>query len=96
MKLEAGADGPSVVDLFAGAGFLSYAFAREGFRIALAIESDRRAVDAYRRNLGDHIVHGDVADIVPSGRCDVLIGGPPCQGFSTLGKRQAEDPRGIT
>ena len=88
-----GSDRPRAVDLFAGAGLLSYAFAREGFEISLAIESDRRAVETYRRNLGDHIVHGDIARIAPQGRCDVLIGGPPCQGFSTLGKRRMEDPR---
>ena len=84
---------PRVVDLFAGAGLLSYAFARQGFEISLAIESDSRAVETYRHNFGDHIVHGDVARIAPHGRCDVLIGGPPCQGFSTLGKRRPEDPR---
>jgi DNA (cytosine-5)-methyltransferase 1 len=84
---------PTVVDLFAGAGLLSYAFAREGFRVTRAIELNRWAAATYAANLGDHLERLDVAAAVPRGRCDVLVAGPPCQGFSTLGTRRTNDPR---
>ena len=84
---------PSTVDLFAGAGLLSSAFASEQFEIIHAIEMDRAAVATYRRNLGNHIEVADLSCLMPYGHCDVLIGGPPCQGFSTLGKRDPDDDR---
>lgn len=86
---------PTVVDLFAGAGLFSYAFAREGFRIIRAIELNTLAAQTYAANLGDHIEQADVVAATPAGRCDVLVAGPPCQGFSTLGSRQADDPRNL-
>ncbi|MYD69544.1 MAG: DNA cytosine methyltransferase [Acidobacteria bacterium] len=82
-----------LVDLFAGAGLLSYAFRTRGFEISMAVESDARAASTYRRNLGNHVICADVRRIAPRGHCDVLVGGPPCQGFSTLGKRHPADPR---
>jgi DNA (cytosine-5)-methyltransferase 1 len=84
---------PTVVDLFAGAGLFSYAFEREGFDVERAVEIDRHAAATYAANFGDRIDHGDVCHCRPLGRCDVLIAGPPCQGFSTLGKRDTNDPR---
>lgn len=84
---------PSVIDLFAGAGFLSHAFTAEHFRIVRAVEMNAAAAQSYRCNIGDHIEISDVRSVEPAGNCDVLIGGPPCQGFSTLGSRDKNDPR---
>ncbi|MBC2593749.1 DNA cytosine methyltransferase [Ruficoccus amylovorans] len=84
---------PTVVDLFSGAGVFSLAFQDAGAQLVRAYELDEAAANTYRRNLGDHIVVGDVKAAHPEGRCDILIAGPPCQGFSTSGKRSADDPR---
>ena len=84
-----------VVDLFAGAGLLSHAFHRHGFQVTCAVEMDRWAARTYRRSVGDHVICADVRSLVPRGRCEVLVGGPPCQGFSTLGKRHPLDPRNL-
>jgi len=94
MIMKAGSR-PTVVDLFSGAGLFSYAFAREGFNIVQAVEINRRAAATYAANLGEHIMCDDVTKVKPEGRCDVLIGGPPCQGFSTLGRMDPRDPRNL-
>ena len=82
-----------MVDLFSGGGLFSYAFAEEGFTLLKAVEKDKVAAATYAMNLGDHVECADVFVCKPKGECDVLIAGPPCQGFSTLGKRDAADPR---
>ncbi len=84
---------PITVELFAGAGLLGYAFEKEGFRLDRAYERDRHAVATHRMNLGGEVVECDLSTYRPAGRCDVLLAGPPCQGFSTLGKRDPGDPR---
>lgn len=84
---------PLVVDLFAGAGLFSSAFVAEQFQVIRAIEKNAVAARTYRANVGDHIEVGDITEITPTGRCDVLVAGPPCQGFSTLGTRDKNDPR---
>jgi DNA (cytosine-5)-methyltransferase 1 len=89
-----GSSKPTVVDLFAGAGLFSHAFTKEGFQILQAIELDEAAASTYQRNLGNHIVVGDVTKVKPVGRCDVIVAGPPCQGFSTMSRKRDEtDPR---
>ena len=84
---------PTVVDLFAGAGLFSHAFREEGFEIVQAVESDEFAAASYRANLGDVVDAVDILDASPVESCDALIAGPPCQGFSTLGKRNPDDAR---
>lgn len=84
---------PTVVELFAGAGFFGFGFRSVGFKIAKAIEIDPVAAATYALNMGNGIQIADVCRVVPTGRCDVIIAGPPCQGFSTLGSRDSADPR---
>lgn len=90
--------GPSVVDLFAGAGGLSLAFHMEGFQVVAAVELDSKACRTYRRSfispgrspstlLIEAGVHEDetvarLKDVIGDKRLDVLVGGPPCQDFS--------------
>lgn len=85
-----------LIDLFAGCGGMTAGFVAAGFEPVLAVEWDRAAAATYAANFGDdHVFCGDIADvpeaIVPE--VDVVIGGPPCQGFSNLGTRDPADPR---
>jgi DNA (cytosine-5)-methyltransferase 1 len=75
------------IDLFAGAGGMSLGFQSAGFTPVFAIDHDRHATDTYRANFGDHAICGDIRDVGIFPRSDVVIGGPPCQGFSRLGKQ---------
>lgn len=83
----------TVVDLFCGAGGLSLGFVRAGFTPILALDSEHSAVETYRRNLGDHVHQArvDADTVLPNS--NVIIGGPPCQGFSSAGMRKPGDPR---
>ena len=94
----------SVVDLFAGVGGLSLGAARAGFSVALAVEHDKHALSAHKKNFpkvkhssadiskltGENLLESAGLQI---GGLDGLIGGPPCQGFSTIGRRHVADPR---
>jgi DNA (cytosine-5)-methyltransferase 1 len=54
-------------------------------RVVWAIDNEHWAVETYRRNLGQHIVEGDITRTpVPDVPCDILLAGPPCQDYSTL------------
>jgi DNA (cytosine-5)-methyltransferase 1 len=84
---------PTVVELFGGAGLFGYSFQQAGFRVIRSIEKDAIAASTYARNVSNDVEVADIRKIAPKGRCDVLIAGPPCQGFSTLGRRNPNDPR---
>ena len=95
----------TVIDLFSGAGGLSLGASRAGFSVIGAVELDAPALDTHRRNF-PHTTHL-AADIATLRRDDVataldlatrntitgVIGGPPCQGFSIIGKSRSDDPR---
>ena len=86
---------PRVVALFCGAGGLDLGFLRAGFQVIWASDAWPDACATYRRNLGPPVFCADVRSINPGHLppCDVVIGGPPCQGFSVAGKMGPDDPR---
>ncbi len=89
-------DSPSMIDLFAGCGGMTVGFHAEGYRPALAVEWDLAAAATYAANFGESHTHwGDIAEVTEEKipQADVIIGGPPCQGFSNLGSKDVDDPR---
>lgn len=82
-----------VGDLFSGAGLFGQAFSDCGAELAFAIEMDPHAAASYARNVGPHVQIGAVEALSPPRNVDVLVAGPPCQGFSTLGRRDPKDVR---
>ena len=98
------ANAPTVISMFAGAGGSSLGYSMTGYRELLAVEWDNNAVETFKLNFPDiPVYHGDIAKLsveqcmdiagIAAGELDVLDGSPPCQGFSTAGKRVLDDPR---
>lgn len=87
----------TVVSLFAGIGGLDSGFEQAGFEIIWANEKSSNASRSYERHFGREVACGDINEIsldkIPSAR--VIIGGPPCQAFSLVGKRRSDDERGL-
>ena len=83
------------IDLFSGCGGLSLGLTLAGIEVVAAVERDPDACASYRANLGDHVVQASIEDVDASDLpdCDLIAGGPPCQGFSYAGKRDKDDPR---
>jgi DNA (cytosine-5)-methyltransferase 1 len=85
------------VSLYSGAGGLDIGFAAAGFRPIWANDIDPVAVATYNRLFDDHAARaGDIGqqqDIPGEGAADLVVGGPPCQGFSVAGKMDPDDPR---
>lgn len=91
-------DAIRVLDLFAGAGGLTAGFhaASGRFHTIAAVEMDPAAAATFRANHGGEVYVGPIQDWLAEGDVpdvDVIVGGPPCQGFSTLGKQNVEDDR---
>jgi len=85
----------NIVDLFAGAGGLSYGFIQTGrFKVKAAFENNYDAQRTYKRNHNNVRIYNDVSDAITEdtintlGNIDVVIGGPPCQGFSNVNRQK--------
>lgn len=94
----------TVVDLFSGPGGFSEGFRQEGFNVLVGVDYDENSARTYKKNHPESaFVQGDIESISPEevmekggfsrSEVDVVIGGPPCQGFSLAGNRDEEDDR---
>ncbi len=91
----------NIVDLFAGVGGLSYGFSQlDEFNIVMANEIEKDISKAYSLNHPDvNMINCDINDLteevikkaIGDQVIDIVVGGPPCQSYSTLGKRQMDD-----
>ena len=94
----------NVLDLFCGCGGLSLGFEMAGFDVKLAIDNWEDALVTYRKNhKGTKTLNADLLNLNPQDveqeynihDIDVIIGGPPCQGFSVAGKRIIDDDKAL-
>jgi len=96
----------NIIDLFCGCGGFSLGFSQAGFNVKMGVDIWYDATVTYKHNFKNAvIINEDIAKV--SGRkileslkitaddIDVIIGGPPCQGFSISGHRNEDDPRNI-
>lgn len=94
----------TAVDLFSGAGGISIGLGDAGYDVLLANDLNSASAKTYRRNFPSHeFIEGDIRNVsgreiirktgLIKGELDLLIGGPPCQGFSIIGSRTELDPR---
>ncbi len=92
----------NVIDLFCGCGGLSLGFQRAGYNILAGLDIDETALKTYSHNLktlglnidlSNSLFVNEVKKKIKGKKIDVLVGGPPCQGFSLTGTRILNDPR---
>lgn len=95
---------PKIIDLFAGVGGLTLGAIWAGFDVVLAVEFDNHAINSHKINFPncEHL-NLDINELtgiqllqkanLKEKELDGLVGGPPCQGFSIIGARDATDPR---
>lgn len=95
---------PTVVDLFCGAGGFSLGACQAGFKVVASVDADKTLTSSYKNNFpNSKLLIEDISKLTTdtlvrkagtsSTDIDGIIGGPPCQGFSTIGKRNSSDPR---
>lgn len=94
----------TAIDLFSGAGGLSLGLKDAGYRVLFASDIDEACAQTHQKNFPETYFHlGSIRDLAATevtkvtglseGELDLMIGGPPCQGFSIIGARQADDER---
>ena len=89
-----------VVDLFCGCGGLSLGFQKAGFKIAAAFDNWDDAITVYHNNFKHPVIKLDLSDVelsiktISKYKPQMIIGGPPCQDFSSAGKRDENGGRG--
>ncbi|MFJ7285586.1 DNA cytosine methyltransferase [Pseudomonas sp. NPDC099000] len=100
--MESFTDAPTIIDLFSGCGGFSLGAELAGFQSIAAIDIDSTLQSSFGKNFPKaKPIQGNVAEILKSDwnqligsvRPTGIIGGPPCQGFSRIGKREKQDPR---
>ena len=93
---------PTIVDLFCGAGGLSLGFIQSGYKVVVANDILDECCETYRYNHpeipSENVIKGDIRQILDEferfGTVDMVIGGPPCQGFSSANQQRIiDDPR---
>ena len=92
----------NVIDLFCGCGGLSKGYEEAGFNVLVGVDFDQAALNTFAKNhqgvalkadLSQKETYDKINEIVAGRTIDVIIGGPPCQGFSLTGRRQFDDER---
>lgn len=89
---------PNFVSLYSGCGGMDLGFLKAGFDCIHAYDFDKAAVDSHAKNISSNISQKDLSNVDDEllsnvGKADVLVAGPPCQGFSTAGKNNPNDER---
>lgn len=91
-----------IIDLFCGIGGLSLGFEQAGFEVISAVDMWKDAIVTYNHNRKDKVAKvetvedfnvNELPELAKNHHITGIIGGPPCQGFSTVGRREVEDPR---
>jgi DNA (cytosine-5)-methyltransferase 1 len=93
----------NVIDLFSGCGGFSFGFESAGYNVLLGVDNNQPALDTFKLNhKNSQILNTDlsklstikeITDLVKGNKVDVIIAGPPCQGFSLTGSRKEDDER---
>jgi DNA (cytosine-5)-methyltransferase 1 len=92
----------NVIDLFSGCGGLSYGFIEAGYEVLLGIDNSKEALETFKHNhKGALALNANLFTVTPKQisketgikKIDIIVGGPPCQGFSIAGKRIINDER---
>lgn len=90
---EVDSEKPTAIDLFAGCGGMSFGLKKAGLENLLAVEWDASCCETFKTNISPRILQCAIQEVESFPFCDLLVGGPPCQGFSNLGERIPNDPR---
>lgn len=90
------------IDLFSGCGGLSFGLEKAGMKCLLGVDNNKDAIESFKLNhpnsntfCGDisELDHKKLRSLINNKKVDFVVGGPPCQGFSTVGKGISDDPR---